>query len=1657
MAPMTTAISTGGAIGVAKDSNTILSPTGADAARAAAQKEIDAIWAQVQDRVLQLAARQKTQVRKNISINDVLRYVDEVQHSEKDKSEKFGWFKTAVGNTLQCIQTIGGIVSSGASQVFGPTDMCFNALTFVIAAWQGYEGMFENLAELLERCSNFLERLDYYNNKMDVRLTRVACQNLQLFVEICDHSIRLRKKHVKAFAFMKRLFLNDDNISGLLGMMDKLNNKENLLVNAQTYKIVSDSAGDIKLILEGQKEQKKEDDAKKWRKTIAKVLGFPNSALGTDGEPYPTWQRTFDARKDKLIEGTGNWILDQPVFVDWTKAEESTNPFLVIEGAQNSGKTSLMANTLRLLRKGERINTSSRTVSAYFFADAEKRKLLDGEKTDILEVVTRTMLWQIATSFEAMTKSMAQIAEKTLEFQNTVDMWQQLFIGNKERLNNGTSFLFFIDAGASDIKELEALLQKLGSITDGKRVQIMLSASPQTKEQLSEKLGSSIGVIPISDFNSPDIELYINGRLDEMPILKDVKRAGISEWRKIIFDTLRQKCEGDYFKLRSNLKDLERVDLVDDIYEVLDNAGKSRAAQIEAALKNLNSVRTPKEIDEINEIMLWIKDGRDFLPVEAMESIVAIKHRRTAHLRVHNNAPPAPTFRRRKTGQSAEATETTETTVAGKKSAAPSSNLTVSLLPFKEKLIDKYDPLFTVTDSNMVNWRSEEVMQCIPEKAGSTASSSIGRSGRPVAGGPHVIQETEIDIVRHFLNTVCPKGLYERFEFEKFLEGKIGAGQKQYICLDPDNAHIRIVITCLIILTDEGYRNNRLLRHYAAFYLLDHLMAVDLSAAELSKDLKAEVGPLLVNLLTKECGIDALFWPFVLNVTFKTWQEDEGILLQEARGEWVYSMEGVQQVALWLKDSLVVKYVDGKEGEALIEAVKDPKANLHELVLGRAAQHMATHMFRRGEFTKQQFLSAACFIRGYLDRLDKKKAKKMVDISDYYIGINRGLNPYEKESFAIEELNRVEEWASGVLNRVSDTPEQASQWEIHCALAMFQLCHDKDTDKIYLSRARKALELDPRNWHACHFLISNDKKMPDEEAIELLSKAKREIDEIRRKDAHWAEDSGNPALLARITLELGGRQWNLGTDLKAAAQTHRESLHINYVRFRDYVPLLERYLEKDEPAEFIAFIEAINHTHEKWAPCLDDLVHQFLGKYEVQKSQMLARAANAMKRWDVIETLFDLAIRLATEKGSYDLLFYLHSAYAKTLRAAADETFKAKVIDVQQEALKLLKEHPSDAISPYAVEDMKNSLAQGYLETAFMRDEPDEQIQTFGRRIESLVPTELDDKVDVWTSIDRTCCLIRFHHKQNSESPAARAWTRRIVRAGLELLSDDDSENDDSAYWVLARLFATVGDQQNAEIVWRLRSMFQFEAQKQWDTWLAAQPKNIQSQAIARNSATLSRTVSEVRFEPMDASTANLSTPPDLQASTPSLLEMVSEQPIPEKEAEDGGDAASNGGGSSQDSDTEPADSSKDSSPATSSASSVLASAPSEPTSMVNCAGCGHPWTFVDVDMYDCADCVGTQQLCQECYERLPRGELSGRLGLACRPGHEHVRIPAWDPAAAVLAAETKTGAAPKNSVPLPNQPADALAWISVDEWKARLRELYLDGAAGKVVGGTVA
>ncbi|KAI3333475.1 hypothetical protein F4824DRAFT_503022 [Ustulina deusta] len=1573
------------------------------------QKEIEAIWKEVHAKVIELAGGDPKKVHETLSIEDVLKYVDSVQKADEEKSEEHGEFKKIIGITLQSIATIGGVVTELVSDVFAPAGMCYSALTFVIQAWEGYEGTFANLAELLEKCMEFFERLQSYEGRMDGRLARLTSQNLKLFVELCSRIIKLRKKHSKFLRFTKQLFLNDDGVQDLLSIMDRLNSKEAMLVSAQTFRLVSDSAGDVKLILEAQKELRREDESKKWRRSIAKALGFPGTTLDSDGEPIPTWQRAFDTRLNLLVEGTGTWWKTDHTISHWATAQHPRESIIVLSGTGGTGKTSMMTNLIKSVRWLASEAPSPRVVAVYYFADGDKRKPDEEDESGYLQRVSRALLWQLATSYEAMIKSVATVLERAPHFDGALDLWDQLFFRNKELQNSNTTFYLFIDTLSP---ELVPLLQKHSKLPDQAKVRVFLTGRPElVTGYLGQAEGLTFAEVPITRRSSQDVEKYIISQMDNMQMLRDASRQGISEWRQVIMNELRDKCAGDYFKLNTSLAALAKVDLIEDIREVLRDAGKPRMDQIKAELRRLNNTRTLKEIREINEIILWINSGRRYFSVEVMDKILSVKHRLPSATLRSDQQPP---LMRRQTSISLTKSGETE---------EPPALTTISLLPLAQKLSEKYT-IFSVTDSGVVDWRNPEIRSQIPPREGQKAATFDGES----SSLSQVIQESEINIIQHFLRNVCPAELYDRFEFENFFNEKLGARLKEFIHFDPDNADIRIAFNCLVILTDAELRGQEALRQYAMYWLLEHLQAVDLSAAD--QKLKAQVGPLLVRLFTEDCGVDSLFWSFDANVSMKTWEQGEADFLREARIEWLYSTAGVHEVERWLNDSSVTKSITDESGQSFVAAIKASGASLHKTILSHAARRMATHLFIEVEFLKRQFLSGARFLRGYLARLE---GNDMPDDPDVYRDVEwEWYENWEGSRFSLSELEKIEAWANKELSGSKSTPAQESLWEIHGALQAFQLCDNEEEKKeISQRRAKKALELNPHNWHACHF-VSGRPTTSKEEGVELLKRAKQAVDDIRAQDETWMSHSANTSLLARITFDLGNKLWEFG-DFRSGARIHRESLQYDYVHFSAYGKMLYRYEEGEKWDEYIAFIDTLNEKSDVWDAYFDELINEFIIPLLDDASDVLAYVADITGRWDVIQTFFTIAIKIGSQQHAYDLLFLLREAFARTLEFTSGTVDEETVISTRAAALESIRAHPSDMLPQARIDATTDSLAQMYLDKAFQPNIPKERVESLGLSMFALLP-DRNDAVVGWGNITTVCCIIRYHHKRGTKSGPVKRWIEKIVRAGIVLLSDSDVDNDTYAFWLLGKLFVTLEDDENHKITWNMRNASQAQEIAKWEEWVSTPIASPKSPLLPSMASRLDEKTPQV----------------DPNAS---ILIRDRERPVSEKGS--GKESVQFQNGDAEKEDEKPARTATTSSApdiahedegfqpktpppriATDIVEAESKDAPRRPTWFVGCDGnCSEQWTVMDQPLFNCADCVGNVQLDRQCHALLMRDEL--RIpGFKCRKEHKFLEIPNWD--------EERFKDMPTNCLPLSANTNNQKRWIPLDEWKENLRKQYL-------------
>lgn len=112
--------------------------------------------------------------------------------------------------------------------------------------------------------------------------------------------------------------------------------------------------------------------------------------------------------------------------------------------------------------------------------------------------------------------------------------------------------------------------------------------------------------IPISRNNHDDIEKFIDARVDKFDALSDTDRAGVTNRRQKIREQLSEATTGDYSKLNSALNTIGTLDYMDDINRVIQGARTERSKQIGEEIQMLNRVRSPRQIQEINQIILWI-------------------------------------------------------------------------------------------------------------------------------------------------------------------------------------------------------------------------------------------------------------------------------------------------------------------------------------------------------------------------------------------------------------------------------------------------------------------------------------------------------------------------------------------------------------------------------------------------------------------------------------------------------------------------------------------------------------------------------------------------------------------------------------------------------------------------------------------------------------------------------------------------------------------------------------------------------------------------------------------------------------------------------------------------------------------------------------------
>lgn len=81
------------------------------------ETEISQAWKRVELRVIQMAGGDASKIQPGLDIDAVLAQLGQAQAKDKKSVEKYATIQTIFKRTLQCIETVGGIVTTHVSAV----------------------------------------------------------------------------------------------------------------------------------------------------------------------------------------------------------------------------------------------------------------------------------------------------------------------------------------------------------------------------------------------------------------------------------------------------------------------------------------------------------------------------------------------------------------------------------------------------------------------------------------------------------------------------------------------------------------------------------------------------------------------------------------------------------------------------------------------------------------------------------------------------------------------------------------------------------------------------------------------------------------------------------------------------------------------------------------------------------------------------------------------------------------------------------------------------------------------------------------------------------------------------------------------------------------------------------------------------------------------------------------------------------------------------------------------------------------------------------------------------------------------------------------------------------------------------------------------------
>lgn len=888
-------------------------------------QDLNEVWPQV---LAQYEAITKQKLNPNADFRALQDSIDQKLRDSASKSSANA--RNILNNVGICLEKFGSILAQGASVVFGPSAQCWNAISFVITAAQGYGSILDGFVTLMERSLAFLQRLNIFleqelgkgESYLPRSIRKPAFAILSHFLDILKSSYKLATSKREKLKVIVDIVL----FSGDAGVQESLTLMESLVTdftNAQIDQILVDVKGlarylrdsdeelhrrqseiqehleavyaiseqalnvaqHVKVTLDGRitREQHKDDLVK-----IQRGLGFQKAE-----EP---WGKRHDHVCKFRVKDSGKWLERESLgFTQWADVRKHKTKVLTLKGGSGFGKTYASNHVISYLQEKYRGNNGpDRAYVAYYYYSGE-------DKDESLEKCLGSIIYQFAYADLGYAKHVADVCGQPASIARAEDRWDRL-VPKLQHAMKGTYFIC-IDGfdGRDQVGNAEATISAIAryAMSESKGVSIRffisgtdeaLSKVPNDENATSSILlgrykflgtrmvrvgdneGDETSLAPL--VNAKDIEAFAKARIEDISKEKpDIKAILTDADIKKLVEGVR----GHYEHLEAKLTQINACDTEQKVRDVIKNAGDDLNTSLRNSLKTLNASLNSDQIRQLNELLVWIAGVSGSLSIEFLQSALYFALNEKFMLR------------------SAVATT--------------------------------FSTLLTLDDYGGIKLLSDEFLQILSADDQNVSEPALKNS--PATG----ISQAEVELCRRFVKNACGEYDFERFSFDSFFNALAGK-QKTHIHVEEKNAlNLTLTLSCIKVLCErQSDPNLKELRAYAGIWFYEHLKNFmdKLDYFEADRRALSDIGTSLVSLLYETEGIDAWF---------------ENSYLGYIKYDLICKDDYIDPILKLLKNPHVATgYAQDAKKNEWVKSVIADNANKF-LLLGRVAARVATKWF----------------------------------------------------------------------------------------------------------------------------------------------------------------------------------------------------------------------------------------------------------------------------------------------------------------------------------------------------------------------------------------------------------------------------------------------------------------------------------------------------------------------------------------------------------------------------------------------------------------------------------------------------------------------------------------------------------------------------------------